>query len=64
MKDGALKACVAMACVTAVYGTYMVTNAIAGQTVPDGVILTGIVGAVCALGGYSVAVVTKTAPKG
>jgi len=53
----------AMGCVTAVYGIYMVTNAVAGQQVPDGVILTGVVGAVCALGGYSVAVM-KTLPKG
>jgi len=63
VKDGALRACMAMGCVTAVYGIYMVTNAVAGQQVPDGVILTGVVGAVCALGGYSVAVM-KTLPKG
>ena len=55
MKDGALKACVAMVCVVAVYSVNMLANAIAGQPVPDGYLLTGVVGAVCALGGYTVA---------
>ena len=55
MNDGAAKACVGMACVTAVYGVYMVTNALAGNEIPDGIVLTGIVGAVCGLAGYSVA---------
>jgi hypothetical protein len=60
MKDGALKACMGMACVTAVYGIYMVSNAIAGNEIPDGLILTGVVGAVCGLAGYSVAVAQAT----
>ena len=64
MKDAGVKACVAMVCVTAVYGIYMMSNAIAGQEVPDGVVLTGMIGAVCGLGGYSVAVAKQTAPKG
>ncbi len=55
MKDGALKACVAMVCVVAVYGLNMMANAIAGQPVPDGYLLSGVIGAVCALGGYTVA---------
>jgi hypothetical protein len=55
MKDGALKACVAMVCVTAVYGLNMMANAVAGNPLPDGYLLTGVVGAVCALGGYTVA---------
>ena len=55
MKDGALKACVAMACVTAVYAINMAANVAAGNQIPDGYILTGVVGAVCALGGYTVA---------
>lgn len=62
MKDGALKACVGMICVTAVYGVYMVSNAIAGQEVPDGIVLTGVVGAVCGLAGYSVAVSRAVKP--
>ena len=63
MKDAATKACVAMICITAVYGVYMMTNAIAGTSVPDGVVLTGLVGAICALGGYSVAVARTTEKK-
>ena len=59
-----MKACVAMACVTAVYGVNMMANAVAGNPLPDGYLLTGVIGAVCALGGYSVAVAAKTAPKG
>ena len=64
MKDAGVRACVGMACVTAVYGIYMFSNAIAGQPIPDGVVLTGVVGSVCALGGYSVAVAGQTARKG
>ena len=60
MKDGAAKAIMGMGCVTAIYGTYMVSNAIAGQQVPDGTILTGVIGVVCALAGYSVAVAART----
>ena len=59
-----MKACVAMVCVVAVYGINMLSNAIAGQPIPDGYLLTGVIGAVCALGGYSVAVATKTQAKG
>ena len=63
MKDGATKACVAMVCVVAVYGINMMANAIAGQPLPDGYLLTGVVGAVCALGGYTVASSVNKAAK-
>jgi hypothetical protein len=33
----------------------MMANAVAGNPLPDGYLLTGVVGAVCALGGYTVA---------
>ena len=56
MKDSATKACVGMICVTAVYGVYMTASALSGQEIPDGIVLTGIVGVVAGLGGYSVAV--------
>lgn len=59
MKDGGVKACVAMACVVATYGIYSMNNP--GS---DGLIFGSVIGAVCALAGYSVAVVTKTTPKG
>jgi hypothetical protein len=65
MKDSATKACVGMACVTAVYAVYMTANAISGNPTPDGIVLTGIVATVAGLGGYSVAVarVTEKAAK-
>jgi len=55
MKDGALKASIAMVCVTALYGMNMAANVAVGNDIPDGYLLTGLVGAVCALGGYTVA---------
>lgn len=55
LKDGALKACMGMGCVTAVYATYMMSHVIAGQPVPDGIVLTGVLGAVCGLAGYAYA---------
>ena len=55
MKDGATKACVGMVCVAAIYVGYMVSNAVAGQPIPNGTILTAVVGVVCGLAGYSIA---------
>lgn len=62
MKDGATKACVGMVCVSVVYGTYIMANAVAGQPIPDGFVLTGVVGAVCGLAGYSVAATKAAKP--
>lgn len=64
MKDGASKACVAMVCVAGIYGTNMIANAMVGNPLPDGYLLTGVIGAVCALGGYTVASSVQTAKKG
>ncbi len=46
MKDSGVKACVGMVCVTAIYAVYMSVNAIAGNEIPAGVVLTGVVGVV------------------
>jgi hypothetical protein len=56
MKDAGIKACVAMVCITVVYTAYMLANAIAGNAIPDGIILGGVAVVVAGLGGYSVAV--------
>ena len=64
MKDGALKASIAMVCVTALYGINMTANVMAGNEIPDGYLLTGLVGAVCALGGYTVASSVQKTSKG
>ena len=59
MKDGALKAAVAMPCIVAMYGIYCFNNPGA-----DGLVFGSVLAAVTALAGYSVAVVTKTGLKG
>jgi len=51
MNGTAAKACVGMICVAVIYGSYMMANAIAGQPIPDGAVLSGAVGAVCVLAG-------------
>ena len=55
MKDGGVKACVAMASIVAMYGIYCFNNPGA-----DGIIFGSVLAAVTGLAGYSVAVVTKT----
>lgn len=51
MKDSTALGIAGMACVTATYATYLVTGAATGSLAPDGIILSGVVGAICALGG-------------
>ena len=54
MKDGALKACFAIAAEVAVYGIYVFGNVAAGQPVPDGPIFVGVGTSIAALAGVIV----------
>ena len=64
MNGAAMKACVGMVCISVVYGSYIVSSAVSGQPIPDGIVLTGVVGAVCALAGVSVGLERANAKKG
>lgn len=55
MKDGALLRAYAMGMIGSVYIVYMVTSAYCTGTVPDGILLGGIAGAVGTLAGYDIA---------
>ena len=59
MKDGGVKACVAIGAIVAMYGIYCLNNPGA-----DGLVFGSVLAAVTGLAGYSVAVVTKTGSKG
>ncbi len=64
MKDQTAIAIAGMACVSSVYAVYIVTGAAMHTLAPDGVILSGVIGAVCALGGVVYAITGRTQPKG
>lgn len=49
MKDSTATAICGMACTTAIYGVYLVTGAVSNTLAPDGLILSGAVGAIVAL---------------
>ena len=51
MKDSTALGIAGMASVSVCYGSYIISHACTGQPIPDGPVLAGVVGAICALGG-------------
>lgn len=55
MKDATAKVCVGMVMGTLAYAAYMVSNAIAGNDIPDGTLFTAMLAFIGTLSGVSIA---------